>query len=316
MTEFHPRDQRPSYARRIIWLGVFVVVAIALYTGGWFFLADRLEREARTAVSNSGTECENLRAEGFPFRMGLFCDRTGYGRDGITATAGAFRSAAQVYDPRFVVGELDGPATLALPGLPALDMNWELFKASSRIATPIPTRFSAEARKLAVSGPAGPLLSAEDAQAHSRVNGADLDVAANFTALALAPEIADGRTLPALSGSLDAVVAGAAAGFNGSLRSRSGEVRSLQLGDGVDAGLTVKGPFSVDENGLLDGRFSISLQNTGRIADYVRQAAPEASERIVSTLGSIGEVSNVPLTVSKGRASILFFQLGEIPPLR
>lgn len=313
----HPAEAaRPSYARRIILLGVAVVLFVAAYTAGWFYLADRLEREAATAAASSGAECENLRAEGYPFRLGLFCDRTSYARDGVQATAGAFRSAAQIYDPARVVGELDGPAEVTVPGLPPLTLDWEILKGSSRLAQPLPNRVSAEARKLAVRGPAGPLLSADDAQLHSRVNGEDLDLAASFVALALAPEVADGRTLPALSGNLDAVIRDAARGFDGSLRGRSGEIRTLQLGDGGQAGLTLRGPFSVDAEGLLEAQFSVSLQNTARLAEIFRQAAPETSERLAGVIGGIGEVSNVPLTISKGRAAILFFQLGEVPPLR
>ena len=34
------------YGRRILWLGVAVVVLIAAYTAGWFWLARKIEREA------------------------------------------------------------------------------------------------------------------------------------------------------------------------------------------------------------------------------------------------------------------------------
>ena len=63
-------------------------------------------------------ECVNLTARGFPFRIGLFCDRVAFEQPSaaMTLSAGAFRSAGQIYDPMRLVAELDGPAKITRRG--------------------------------------------------------------------------------------------------------------------------------------------------------------------------------------------------------
>ncbi|MBE7185895.1 MAG: DUF2125 domain-containing protein [Methylobacterium mesophilicum] len=314
--ERYERD-RPNYGRRIFWLGFSVVAAIALYAGAWFWFANRLEGEARQVVSETRSRCLNLRAGGFPFRIGLFCDATAWTQNGVEVSAGALRSAAQVYDPTLIVGEIDGPAKLALPGLPPLDVNWDVLKASAKLAQPLPSRASTEARSVQVTGPGGAILSAEKAQSHMRVRDADLDLAANFTKLTLAGDLASGGTLPPVDGEAQATLTGAARnGFTGSLRNQSGTLTKLEISDGTTAALQLSGPFSVNGEGLLSGQFAISLKNTAKLGQVMTQALPGLGARVAPVLASIGEVSNVPLTVRDGNASILFFQLGRVPPLR
>ena len=39
-------ERQPSNRRRLFWLAAFIVVLFALYSGGWFYLADRVKSEA------------------------------------------------------------------------------------------------------------------------------------------------------------------------------------------------------------------------------------------------------------------------------
>ena len=41
---------KPNYGRRILWLGVFVVLLAGGYSAGWFYLADRLEERTKAAL--------------------------------------------------------------------------------------------------------------------------------------------------------------------------------------------------------------------------------------------------------------------------
>ncbi|WP_394887253.1 DUF2125 domain-containing protein [Mesorhizobium sp. AaZ16] len=64
---------KPNYSRRFFWLGIAVVVLFGGYSLGWFWLAGRLEAEAKTAIaglSREGVEadCANPTARGYPFR--------------------------------------------------------------------------------------------------------------------------------------------------------------------------------------------------------------------------------------------------------
>src|SRR5688572_24452487 len=41
----------PNYGRRILWLGVFVVILFGGYSAGWFYLADQLVTRAKAAIA-------------------------------------------------------------------------------------------------------------------------------------------------------------------------------------------------------------------------------------------------------------------------
>src|SRR5690606_10194524 len=122
----------PNYGRRIIWLAVFVAVLFGGYSAGWYYLADRVvtRTEATIAQANRDgvtVECENPVARGFPFRLGIYCDRVAYADAdrAVGMTAGNLRTAGQIYDPTRFIAELDGPATLATPGAGPLRVDWQ-----------------------------------------------------------------------------------------------------------------------------------------------------------------------------------------------
>ena len=94
-----------SYSRRFAWLAAAIVVVVAAYTGAWFYAAGMIETRIGEAMQASGGDavprCERPSARGYPFRIGVFCDAVAFedARGEISVRAGAFRSAAQVYDP-------------------------------------------------------------------------------------------------------------------------------------------------------------------------------------------------------------------------
>lgn len=320
--------RKPRYRRRIVWLGILILLLLVAYAAGWFWAAGRLEAEANKAIAGIDrdpvrAECANLHAAGFPFRIGLFCDRVSFRdeRGGSGIEAGAFRSAAQVYDPFLVVGELDGPAKVQAPDLPPLDVTWDIVKASVRIDRPLPDRISTEARKLRVSGPDGVLVTADDLQSHLRPNGADLDYAASMQGLALAPALVKGRTVPPLAGSLDVTLKDGVAwliGQNKSLRGRSGTLRNGQLIFSPNASLALSGPFSVDQEGRLNADLKLGLTGAPEVGEALAQILPDQGGIIrtaFSNLAVLGSGSALPLTIRDGRIGIAFIKLGKVPPL-
>jgi hypothetical protein len=147
--------RRPRKSRRFLWLTIFIVVLFGGYSAGWFYVADRVKAEvvARLATMNRGevsVECDNPQVGGFPFRIGVSCDRLAYadGARRIEASAGSFRSLAQVYQPNRALAELDGPLHVSAPGLGAIRLDWDRLRASVRIARPLPERVSVEAEGL------------------------------------------------------------------------------------------------------------------------------------------------------------------------
>ena len=322
---------RPSYSRRILWLGIFVVLAVGLYTAGWFYVAGKLveaTREMTARLGSRGIEaaCGNPVARGFPFRIGLYCDRVFYAdpRAGVAAQGEGLRTAAQVYNPFHVVGELDVIRLDPRQGLP-IRVDAKDIRFSARLSSPMPRAASVVARTVSVEEDAQsdagvPRLVADEAEAHMRTNADDLDLAGRFSGVRAASGLLQGGKLPPFSGTADLTVKdgvtllrdGAA-----SLRGQSGTLRDLTITDGA-ASVRLSGPFSIDEGGLLNGDFVLKVDNPEALKSTLTAAFPEQAQQIataMSGLSALGDNPQLPLTVKDGKASLGFIPLGEIPPL-
>ena len=148
----------PNFGRRIKWLGVFAAFLMVAWTGGWFYLARLGEEQVDLALTNANrggqnAACDNRSINGYPFRFGLFCDSVAFNQPekGVRVSAGALRTAAQVYNPWHLVAELDGPASIEVAGMEPLEINWSLLHSSVRANQPLPDRVSIEAKDLEVS---------------------------------------------------------------------------------------------------------------------------------------------------------------------
>lgn len=319
----------PRYSRRIFWLAVFVAVLFGGYSLVWFYVADKLQTQATAVLAEVNAkgvtvECANPTARGFPFRIGLYCDSTRFDdRKGTMVSAGAFRSAAQIYNPYHIVGELDGPGNVAAPGAGALSLNWSELRGSVRLATPLPQRVSIEGSDLAAGISGGsPLVNAKAFQAHLRPNGADLDIAGGLDGLSLAAELVQGRTMPPLSGALDATVN---QGVNllltrvRSLRGQSGTIRQFSISTDADTGIDLKGPFSIDDNGVIDADLTLTLRNPRGLATAASTAAPEMKDKIdqaMIAIGMLGSKPSLPLKIANGKAMLGFIPLGAVPTIQ
>lgn len=326
-----PSNARPrsSSSRRFLWLAIFIVVLFGGYSAGWFYLADRLETQAQAAVaalSRNGTsaECVNPEARGFPFRLGMFCDSVTFenAAQGISVSAGSFRSAGQIYDPTHLVAELDGPARIDVPPTQPLALQWENLRASIRLASPLPERLSLEGRNLNVATAAGePLATTSTFEGHLRPNGKDLDLAGRFGGLMLDATVLKGHTLPPLAGEADLTVNNGVAlvGKNiRSLRGQSGTIRTAALSTGESTSILVSGPFSIGKDGLLDAQFKLTVRDPRGLATALSAALPEIREEIEQVSGGLamlGDAPSLPVKIAKGRASLGFIKLGNIPPL-
>ena len=322
-------SQKPNYSRRFFWLAAFVVVLFGGYSVGWFYLANVVETQTKAAIAGVNrdgvtAECVNAVARGYPFRIGLFCDRVAFtdADGGIAVSAGGFRSAGQIYDPKRLVAELDGPARIDLPQSSPLALDWDGLRASVRLAQPVPERISLEGTTLKASMASGePLATIGAFEAHMRPNGQDLDLAGSVAGLSIDQSLLDGRKLPSLSSQSDLTVKNGVklvgAGVQ-DLRGQSGTIRTLMVSTGPETGLLVSGPFSIAKDGLLDADLTVTVRDPKGLSTVLAEAFPESRERIVSSfsgLAALGGAPTLPLKVVKGKASLGFIPLGEIPPL-
>lgn len=331
-------QSRTNYGRRFFWFAVAILAGIGLYSAGWFYAAGRLEDEAAGAIARLNgagkrANCEEPQARGYPFRIGLFCRSVLYedAREGLSVQARALRTAAQIYQPWRIVGELDGPARLEAPGLDALALDWASLRASARLAQPLPERLSLEAQDLNVrrdeqTGPetVTPLARVDAVEAHMRPVGDDVDLAVRFDGLRPDASLTNGISLPPLSGLVDLSLARAALpgglpdGFGGTLRGRSFTIRGVTISLGGGAGVTVSGPVAVDADGLVDAELKFSVREPMALAQILGDLAPHARREIelsFSAIAAMGGDAGMPLRIVRSEASLGFLSLGTLPPL-
>lgn len=283
---------------------------------------------ARFGRDGRSAECTNLMVRGYPFRMGLFCDGVRYEdpRRQVAASAAAFRSAAQIYNPFHVVAELDGPANITLPQIGPLSLSWQNLRASTVLAKDLPDRASVEADAFAAQGLFGGvadtiLANIGHAEGHMRRNGADLDLAGSFADAKLNPVLTKEIALPPLTGEADLTIIGGTDLRRldaDSLRGRSGTIRTLALSTGDTAGLWIAGPFAFSAEGVLTGDFKVTIRNPKALAAQLAEMFPDRAGQIkAATMGltALGDSLTLQLRVADGKATLGFIPLGEIPPL-
>lgn len=331
MTSTQPDPaSRQGYSRRFFWLAVFIVVLFGGYAAAWFVIADRVEKAIDREIAEMRAEdgitadCEKRRIGGFPFRFELFCDSVAFDdpRAPVTLEAGAMRSARQIYDLRHTVGELDGPLTFTAPL--DVELTWSALRASVRDARPLPERVSITASALsAVTKPETarqPLFTASAVEAHMRTNGPDVDIATDFTDLAINPEAVEGRTIPSLSGVLDAAITDGVALAEIkplSLRGQAGTIRRMELSAG-EGKLIVSGPIAFDANGLANGELEVTVENPRAVSQVFQTAIPEQADNIrtgFQAMQFLGNRPSLPLTLKRGEARLGFVKLGRFPPV-
>ncbi|MBP0438174.1 DUF2125 domain-containing protein [Tianweitania sediminis] len=316
--------------RRVIVLAVIILVVVCAYVAGWYYLAEQMETAVNRSLrdirrAGGQADCVEQDVRGFPFRIGLFCERVTYANPAgdIRVEAGAFRSAAQIYQPRTVIGEVEGPLQADLPGLVPLSADWELMHASARLAEPMPSALSVEGRDVAVreGSDGAQLFTSENMQLHLRTNEGDVDLAARFAGLRLTALGATGETPPFQAVANLTVFDGVALAVSPEAISLGykTEIRTMTLSFGPDAEISLSGPLAVDPSGLIDAKLTLTARRPDAIARVLTALFPDQRREIEmasSGLMMLGNAPSLPLTISKGRASIAFITLGDIPPLR
>lgn len=333
-------NAKPSInaGRRIRWLAFGTVVAVAVYCGGWFWLAGQVDRAVADYTDAPGAQlasiaCDGRQVRGFPFRLGVFCDRVAYAdpEAGLTVELGAIRSAAQIYNPRRVLVEIDSPVTIAeTAGGDQYRLDWQRGRASV-ITAPVAERmasFEAEDATLALNGSA-PLVRAARLETHVRERDGALDVAARPRGLTVDPALAGGRSLPELGVDLDVRLQDWRRDWATGAPAGAGVVNRLSLLLTDDRGIIVEGPFSLSRRGLISGEFEVRVIDVPGVLAALGTAFPQTAPQIAAltaggqaTTGQSGDGAGAAdeltlrLNVRDGRVFVGFIPLGSIPPLQ
>ena len=114
----------------------FIVVLFAIYSGGWFYLADQVRTEADKAVATlnkNGVEadCANLQVSGYPLSFAVSCDNLAYEDDArnIAASAGSIQCHCPDRPALVAFADLRGPLRTSVPGMVPLWMDWDNLRA-------------------------------------------------------------------------------------------------------------------------------------------------------------------------------------------
>ena len=313
-------DEAKPKHRRIIWLGMFVVVLFGGYSAGWFYVAGKLEELATQAIARlnrDGTsgDCANPVARGFPFRIGIYLrqrrllktrrNRSRFGR-GIPLAGAGLRS-------RRIVAELDSPARISVPGWRRRSrFNWDNLRASARCRWIFPSIALGRGEK-----PVG--------RGRSRTRTATLCQRRRRRS-AYAPNRATISTWPPDSptptsirscwngGDLPPIEAASRPHHQGRRQSRAlwrraacaaipAPSATLAVSSGEKAGLALAGPFSVDADGLVDADLTVTIRDPkALVGDAGPSASPRRPRRSRTSFAGLAAMGNNPIAAAQGRA--------------
>lgn len=323
-------DLGTSYSKRFIGLGIAIIGAVILYTIAWFFIANQLETRADTAIrdlklSAKTATCDNLEAKGYPFRIGVFCDQTGYSAGEISVKAGALRSAAQIYAPTKVFSEIDSPAQIIASDGSTLTLTWDSLASVFVHDKPLPQRASLEAKALKIEGTlpdTNITLMIENAQTHMRQRGDEADIALSLRGAQspLAPNLPQANIVGDLIVADKTMLTALQRIGPRALYGQSLELKTLSLAF-VDSGaLTMSGPLSFDNSGRANGEITIIASDLPAFAKALVQLAPDLKPSFDQFLpmaqSFIGEGDRpITLPINEGRVVFGFFKLFDIPAL-
>lgn len=331
-------SSRSAISRKFGLLGFAVLAAVLLYTAGWFY-ATSVMKERLTLAFDRGNPaaaavaCDDMDVRGFPFRLGVFCSRVAIDdhRNGLSATFGAFRSAAQVYAPGHIVWEMDGPAEIrSAPGL-AIQAEWQTLRSSliAGLGGMDRTSLEAEGLKASVTSTIDNRVADIDArhsELHLRRQGEDLEAAILFEDVQAV--IRDSAIpLPRVSASADLTLAGkgdfidlkdeSGKGLHGA----SGELQRLVVDLGEGRILTLSGPFSIGDDGYLSGEILVAIEGIDAWSASLQTMVPQSATQIKSGSNMLKalfggkDTGSATISIRNGEMSLSFIPLGKLPPI-
>ncbi|OEI84007.1 DUF2125 domain-containing protein [Brucella sp. BO3] len=330
-----------TFRKRTITLVIAVPVFIAAYTAGWFYIADRLEAKARADMARLdaqgvGVQCENLHMGGYPLRINVVCDSISWQRpsEGMAFRAGKFSSGSPLYAPYSLTNALTGPAFIEFPGISPLEVNWSKFTSNTRLARPFPTEIEISASDVAVGlrtepTKTEPLSSLEHMNVQIDGSTAMLKLMGRFAGLKFAPSVIGNAKSPELDGVADidisdaeGLLASDSESVYQRLRGHSGTINQAFVSMPNGAMVSLTGPFSVNEDGLINADLKLTLVNAQSLAQAGQAVFPAQGGNIATVLFALSAMPKdengnptMEIAIRKGKASAGFIPLGRLPAL-
>jgi hypothetical protein len=114
-------------------LVLLLLVAVA-WSVAWFFIRNRAAEMldgwlAAEAQKGRQWTCTDRTIAGYPFRIEIVCDTLALKQGAVNASFGRTEAVAQVYQPRLVIAEVEGPLRVS-DGKVTIQGQWDLLQAS------------------------------------------------------------------------------------------------------------------------------------------------------------------------------------------
>lgn len=323
--------------RRIRLLALFVVLVVAAWTAGWFYLRAEVGRRLDAALADLARngvviDCADRTIGGYPFQIALRCEAPRISLpDGTEVSAVALEAATVVFQPTLLLVGLDGPLDARWPGGDA-EADWGGLEASLRFSFQgALQRLSVQADGLAAAlGSGAGAFKAERLELHLRRTGdeavAGLEIALSAVGAALDENGAALLPLPA-DAALVVFAPGAMLDAPNPIEAWQAAGATLTVERGAlavgDARLSVLGMLSAPGGqfeGTLDARGSDLASLTPLLAGSPLRPPAAALALAFGVIGSpvAGAPEGtrlIPLVVEDGLVTANGVPVGELPPL-
>lgn len=158
MEEASPSGTK-RHSRFWLYTPFVLLLAIAVaWSAAWFVIRNRAAEAldgwlAAEARSGRQWSCPDRSIGGYPFRIEVVCPSLSLKQGAVSASFGRVESVAQVYQPRLVITEVDGPLNLT-DGTVTVQASWDLLQTSVHAGQTGLQRLSLVARspKVSVTG--------------------------------------------------------------------------------------------------------------------------------------------------------------------
>ena len=334
------KNRQKQKSRRLFWL--FLCLILLIFGGGsafWYYASDKMDQTitgyfARMQQQGRSAVCTNQTIKGFPFRLGLFCDRFAYDdpNSGVSLKVGAVRSAAQFYAPGKLVAELDGPLELVAPDRSRSVASWNSLRSSVQANLDGLESLSVVTNELALESdhPALQTLSAITFELHARKSGTnDLETAIGLIDLeVVTPNAAQIQPITmtvelTAKDLFDTVTTGRNLKNHIRTNGFAGTLTALNLQPKSGGKLLLSGPIRISKSGLLSTELRVEFEQLRQLFSHFRSAIPQLEDQasqIETALSALTTSQNdapqtVIVSISQGNMRLGLIPLGSIPPL-
>lgn len=112
---------------------LLLLIAVA-WSAAWFVIRSRAGEAVDTWLATEARAgrqwaCQDRSIGGYPFRIEVICNSLSLKQGAVTASLGRVESVAQVYQPRFIITEIEGPLQVT-DGKVTVKGSWDLLQTS------------------------------------------------------------------------------------------------------------------------------------------------------------------------------------------